>query len=94
MKSTSVSFRLTWEDLDNIKYIQYYYAERRLTKTDVLRMVLRDRRNVLEAVAGSDSDSCLRDFLRGVEIENEHIAAEGMDSGAINSEPAPSPGEL
>lgn len=92
MKTTTVSFRFTWEDLDNLKYIQYYYADRHYSRTDVLRMLLRDRRNVLEAVSGSDSDSNLRDFLRGVEIENEQIADEFEDSEAINTEPSPRSG--
>lgn len=94
MKSGLYSFRLTWEDLDNIKYIKYYYAERRLTNTDVIRMALRDLRYIVESEADSDPDTTLKDFLRGVDMSNEELAEIGMASGAINPEPPLRSGEL
>lgn len=105
MRTTTVSFRFTWEDLDNLKYIQYYFADRRYTRTDVLRMLLREARKELEADVAAlrqpherdyavDLDTTLSDFLVGVEAENEALAGLREDSGAINPEPPPSPGEL
>lgn len=105
MTSTTVSFRFTWEDLDNLKYIQYYFAERRYTRTDVLRMLLREARNELEAEVAAlrqpqerdyavDLDTTLPDFLVGVEAENDALAGIREDSGAINPEPPLSSGEL
>ena len=48
MKTTPRQFRFTAEDLDNIRYIKLYYAERGYTDTDVIRTTLRDRRLILE----------------------------------------------
>lgn len=48
MKTTPRQFRLTAEDLDNIRFIKQYYAERDYTDTDVIRTTLRDRRLILE----------------------------------------------
>lgn len=105
MRSITVSFRFTWEDLDNLKYIQFYFADRRYTRTDVLRMLLREARKELEAEVAAlrspqdkdysvDYDTTLADFLVGVETENEALAGLREDSGAINPEPPLSPDEL
>ena len=48
MKTIPRQFRLTDEDLDNIRFIKLYYAERGYTDTDVIRTTLRDRRLILE----------------------------------------------
>lgn len=77
MKTGIFSFRLTWEDLDNFKYIQYYFAERRYTRTDVLRMLLREARKELEAEVGVLRNPYDRDY--GSDLCE--------DSGAIYSSP-------
>lgn len=92
MKANSVmNLRLTWEDRDNLKFIRYYYAERNLNNTDVIRMLLRDARRMLEAEVGCDPDPStnLADFL----MRMDRAFAPCADAH-INPEPAPSSDDL
>ena len=48
MKTITKCFRLNPEDLDNIRFIRLFYAERGFTDTDVIRFALRLCRTLCE----------------------------------------------
>lgn len=92
MKTTPKQFRFTWEDLDNLKYIKYYYACYNYNDTDVIRKLLREHRSLLESIAGDFSaDSNLADFLLDLE-EGQREALSDLETecaGAhINNTPS------
>lgn len=55
MKTITKCFRLNPEDLDNIRFVRLYYAERGYNDTDVLRLALRLCRS---SCAGACNDRC------------------------------------